>query len=220
MSLLDSVLVCADNALRTVFAPARAARPTPKPGNEITGSHTAEAPEPSAAMQADALTRAARLMRINHVGEICAQALYQGQSLTARNDHVRTTLQKAAKEEEDHLAWCEERINELGGRKSLLNPLWYAGSFALGAASGLLGDKWNLAFLAETERQVEGHLKDHLEKLPPEDARSRAVLEQMQRDEAQHAATAMTLGAADMPQSISRIMRLASRVMTGTAYWV
>lgn len=220
LTATDRLITTLDNALRTVFAPARGARPSPVPSNEATNSLGGQALGSTGAMQADDQTRAARLMRINHVGEICAQALYQGQSLTARNEQVRAALLHAAKEEEDHLAWCEQRIAELGGRKSLLNPLWYASSFALGAASGLLGDKWNLAFLAETERQVEGHLKDHLEKLPPDDARSRVVLEQMQRDEAQHAATAMTLGAAEMPQSISQIMRLASRVMTGTAYWV
>jgi 3-demethoxyubiquinol 3-hydroxylase len=204
--MIDQLIGALDGALRTLFAPAYGARPLPN-------TH-------AAALQPDEQTRAARLMRINHVGEICAQALYQGQALTARSEHVRSAMQHAAKEEQDHLAWCEQRINELGGRKSLLNPLWYAGSFALGAASGLLGDKWNLAFLAETERQVEGHLKDHLEKLPAADERSRAILEQMQRDEAQHAATATALGAADMPRPVSQAMRLASRVMTSTAYWV
>ncbi len=212
MSLLDSVLIAADNALRTVFAPAHAARPAPQPDREPLDA--------SAALQPDEQTLAARLMRINHVGEICAQALYQGQALTARGERVRAAMEHAVREEQDHLAWCEARITELGGRKSFLNPLWYGGSFALGAASGLLGDKWNLAFLAETERQVEGHLKDHLERLPSGDERSRAVLEQMQRDEAQHAATAVSLGAAEMPSAASKLMRLASRVMTSTAYWV
>jgi ubiquinone biosynthesis monooxygenase Coq7 len=206
------MLIAADNALRTVFAPAHAARPAPHPDREPLDA--------SAALQPDEQTLAARLMRINHVGEICAQALYQGQALTARGEHVRAAMEHAAREEQDHLAWCEARITELGGRKSFLNPLWYGGSFALGAASGLLGDKWNLAFLAETERQVEGHLKDHLERLPSGDERSRAVLEQMQRDEAQHAATAVSLGAAEMPSAASKLMRLASRVMTSTAYWV
>lgn len=209
MPLLDSLLICADNALRTVFAPAHSARPAPGSDQSL-----------GAALQPEQQTQAARLMRINHVGEICAQALYQGQALTARNTQVRAALEQAAREEQDHLAWCEQRINELGGRKSLLNPLWYAGSFTLGAVSGMLGDKWNLAFLAETERQVEGHIDDHLHKIAAADARSRAVLEQMKLDEAQHAATAVTLGAAQMPRAISQIMRLASRVMTGTAYWV
>jgi 3-demethoxyubiquinol 3-hydroxylase len=207
--MIDHVITTLDGALRTLFASAHAARAVP-------GSmHASDAPlnDPDRHI-------AGRLMRINHVGEICAQALYQGQALTARSAHVREAMQYAAREEQDHLAWCEQRINELGGRKSLLNPLWYAGSFAFGAVSGLLGDKWNLAFLAETERQVEGHLDDHLQKLPATDTRSRAILEQMQRDEAQHAATATALGAADMPRAVSEAMRLASRVMTSTAYWV
>jgi len=163
---------------------------------------------------------AAALMRVNHVGEICAQALYQGQALTARDPAARAALEKAAREEEDHLAWSAERIRELGGRPSLLNPLWYAGSFAMGAAAGALGDKWNLAFLAETERQVEEHLAGHLEALPTEDLRTRAVVEAMRADEARHRASALQLGAADLPRPVKRAMRLASRVMTTVAYRV
>jgi ubiquinone biosynthesis monooxygenase Coq7 len=161
---------------------------------------------------------AAALMRVNHVGEICAQALYQGQALTARNPATRAALEKAAREEEDHLAWCAERIRELGGRPSLLNPFWYAGSFAIGAAAGVLGDRWNLAFLAETERQVEEHLAGHLDQL--DDERTRAVVLAMQADEARHRASALDMGAAELPEPVKRAMRLASKVMTTVAYRV
>lgn len=159
-------------------------------------------------------------MRVNHVGEVCAQALYQGQALTARDPGAREALGKAAREEEDHLAWSAERIRELGGRPSLLNPLWYAGSFAIGALAGALGDRWNLAFLAETERQVEEHLTGHLEALPPEDERTRAVVEAMRADEAKHRASALALGAADLPEPVRLAMRFASKVMTTVAYRV
>jgi ubiquinone biosynthesis monooxygenase Coq7 len=159
-------------------------------------------------------------MRVNHVGEICAQALYHGQALTARDPATRQALDVAAREEEDHLAWSAERIRELNGRLSLLNPLWYAGSFAIGAAAGLLGDRWNFAFLAETERQVEEHLARHLEALPAEDERTRAVVEAMRADEARHRQTALGLGAAELPEPVKRAMRLASKVMTTVAYRV
>jgi ubiquinone biosynthesis monooxygenase Coq7 len=159
-------------------------------------------------------------MRVNHVGEVCAQALYQGQAITARNASARAELERAAREEEDHLAWSGSRIRELGGRPSLLNPLWYAGSLAMGVAAGALGDKWNLAFLAETERQVEEHLSGHLETLPPADHRTRAVVAAMRADEARHRDTALALGAAEFPQPIRTAMRLAARVMTTVAYRV
>src|SRR5262245_14321484 len=159
-------------------------------------------------------------MRVNHVGEVCAQALYQGQALTARDATARDALARAAREEEDHLAWSAERIRELGGRPSLLNPLWYAGSLAMGAAAGALGDRWNLAFLAETERQVEEHLSGHLERLPASDERTRAVVEAMRADEARHRDTALGLGAAEFPQPVKQAMRLAARVMTTVAYRV
>ena len=161
---------------------------------------------------------AAALMRVNHVGEVCAQALYQGQALTAREERAREALEQAAREEEDHLAWSAARVAELGGRLSLLNPLWYAGSFAIGAAAGALGDRWNLAFLAETERQVEEHLTGHLEALPADDRRTRAVVEAMRADEARHRASAIHLGAAELPGPVKLAMRLASRVMTTVAY--
>jgi ubiquinone biosynthesis monooxygenase Coq7 len=159
-------------------------------------------------------------MRVNHVGEVCAQALYQGQGLTARNNDAREALQRAALEEQDHLAWSAERIRELGGRPSLLNPLWYAGALAIGAAAGALGDRWNLAFLAETERQVEEHLAGHLAVLPAADRRTRAVVAAMRADEARHRATAIELGAAELPGPVRAAMRLASKVMTTVAYRV
>ena len=162
----------------------------------------------------------ARLMRINHTGEVCAQALYQGQALTARVSANREALQGAAREEEDHLAWCEARIKELGGRVSYLNPFWYAGSLALGVLAGVAGDRWNLAFLKETERQVEGHLAHHLDRIPATDARTRAVIAQMKTDEAGHADLAQSLGAAEFPQPIKWAMALSSKVMTRTVYWV
>jgi ubiquinone biosynthesis monooxygenase Coq7 len=163
---------------------------------------------------------AAGLMRVNHAGEIAAQALYQGQALTARNPEVREQLQQAAAEEQDHLDWCAERIAELGEQPSALAPLWYAGSFAIGAATGLLGDRWNLGFVAETEKQVVEHLDGHLEKLPPEDEKSRVIVEQMKADEARHGAAARDAGGSDLPQPVKDAMRLVSKVMTKTAYWI
>jgi ubiquinone biosynthesis monooxygenase Coq7 len=151
---------------------------------------------------------------------VCAQALYQGQALTARDPHARQALERAASEEEDHLAWSAQRIAELGGRTSLLNPVWYAGAFAIGAIAGALGDRWNLGFLAETERQVEEHLSGHLGRLPQEDARTRALVEAMRADEARHRDTAVQLGAAELPSPVRRAMRLASGVMTRIAYRV
>jgi 3-demethoxyubiquinol 3-hydroxylase len=207
MSFADQLILNFDRALRTVFAPAQMRRESPAHASMETPN-----------VQEDK-TNSIRLMR-NHTGEVCAQALYQGQALTARNPEIRATLASAANEEQDHLAWCEERLNELGGRKSLLNPLMYGGSFALGALSGLLGDRWNMAFLAETERQVEGHIGDHLDKLPASDAKSRAVLKQMRQDESAHAVTAETHGAAEMPEPIKIAMRAASQVMKSTTYWI
>jgi len=162
----------------------------------------------------------ARLMRINHSGEVCAQALYQGQALTARNPAVRDNMERSSLEENDHLAWCENRIAELGGRTSYLNPLWYAGSFAIGALAGLAGDRWSLGFVAETERQVVNHLEGHLHRMSPQDARSRAILEQMKTDEARHATVALAHGGAPLPTPIQETMKLTSRLMTKAAYWV
>lgn len=205
---LDRVIIAFDNGLRTLLAPAHGARSTP--GEAM--------PEPE--LTAAERQHAAGLMRVNHTGEICAQALYQGQALTARNEDARAALEKAAAEETDHLAWTAQRIGELGGRPSFMNPLWYAGSFALGAAAGLLGDKWNLGFLAETERQVEGHLAGHLDRLPAQDEKSRAIVNEMKVDEARHARTAVDYGAAELPEPVKLAMKLASRVMTRTAYWI
>ena len=204
MNKLDQLITTFDLGLRTVFASPHAARPYP-------GS------VPEAALSEAERAQAAALMRVNHVGEVCAQALYAGQALTAKNEAVRAELEQAAKEETDHLAWCEQRIVELGGRKSLLNPLWFGGAFAMGAAAGLLGDKWNLGFLAETERQVEAHLDGHLQQLPEADAKSRAVVEQMKSDEARHAQTAVDHGGAPLPQPVKWAMRFAANVMRQTA---
>ncbi len=203
---IDDLIIGFDKGLRTVFAPARSARATP--GDDM----------PDADLDAAQRSLAAALMRVNHAGEVCAQALYQGQALTARDSAARAALEQAAEEETEHLAWTERRIAELGGRKSLLNPLWYAGSFAIGAASGLLGDKWNLGFLAETERQVVRHLDGHLGRLPADDRRSRAIVEQMREDEARHATSAMKHGAAELPAPVRVAMQVSSKVMTNTAF--
>jgi len=159
-------------------------------------------------------------MRVNHAGEVAAQALYQGQALTAKDGAVTDALRHAADEEMDHLAWCEQRLTELDGRTSLLNPLWYAGSFAIGALAGVLGDRTSLGFITETEKQVESHLRDHLERLPAADQRSRAILEQMRHDEIQHGAAAASLGGEELPFWLRRAMRLTSRVMTRGSYWL
>ncbi len=197
-----------DRTLRALAGVHEAARPNP--ADEVAEAELGERER----------AHAAGLMRVNHVGEICAQALYQGQAMTARDAQARAALEQAAREEQDHLAWSAERIRELDGRTSLLNPLWYAGSFAMGVAAGALGDRWNLAFLAETERQVEEHLTGHLERLPPEDRRTRAVVEAMRTDEAKHRDTAIQLGAAELPEPVKLAMRLASKVMTTLSYRV
>ncbi|HWU33780.1 MAG TPA: 2-polyprenyl-3-methyl-6-methoxy-1,4-benzoquinone monooxygenase [Methylovorus sp.] len=206
--MLDKLIIELDKGLRTVFAEAHSQRPFP----DLT--------IPEAPLSATEKRHAASLMRINHVGEVCAQALYNGQALTARNPQTVAALQEASQEETEHLAWCEKRIRELGGRKSLLNPLWYGGSFALGALAGALGDKWNLGFLAETERQVGRHLQSHLQTLPEQDAKSRAVVTQMQEDEAKHADTAVAQGGVALPAPIKSAMQAASKVMTTTTYYL
>ena len=174
----------------------------------------------AAAFDAKQQAESSRYMRVNHVGEICAQALYQSQALTAANPAVREKMRQASLEERDHLAWCETRLDELGGRPSRLNPLWYAGSFAIGAAAGLAGDKWNLGFVAETETQVAAHLAGHLDRLPAADRRSREIVAQMQADEARHADEAVAAGAAPLPAPVKRLMQFAAGVMTRTAYWI
>ncbi|MDD3354439.1 2-polyprenyl-3-methyl-6-methoxy-1,4-benzoquinone monooxygenase [Zoogloea sp.] len=206
--MIDHLIVGFDKALRTVFASAHTVRPVP-------GEHL---PEPE--MSEEERRLAASLMRVNHCGEICAQALYQGQALMSKDAGIKQALEQAAHEETEHLAWTERRIAELGGRKSLLNPLWYGGSLAIGMLAARFGDGINLGFLAETERQVEAHLKSHLERLPLQDQRSREIVEQMKTDEVAHAATAVQLGAVELPAPVKAAMKASSRVMTGVAYWV
>jgi 3-demethoxyubiquinol 3-hydroxylase len=209
---LDAWIGAADRALRALFAPAHASRPAPLPP---------PAPEGAAPiLSSDERRRAAALMRVNHAGEIAAQALYHGQALAARSDVTRRLLLDAAREETDHLAWCEARLRELDSRPSLLNPLWYAGSFFIGALAALAGDHASLGFVVETERQVEGHLDEHLGRLPAADLRSRAIVEQMRNDEAAHGADARAAGGTDLPGPIRALMRRTARIMTGTAYWV
>ena len=188
-------------------------------GQTPSGTRPSPAPTDAGQPLGDAeRRRAAALMRVNHVGEVCAQALYQGQRITARDAVTREALERAALEENDHLAWCTQRIEELGGRPSLLNPVWYAGSLAFGAAAGVLGDRWNLAFLAETERQVEEHLAGHLETLDPRDLRTRGLVAAMRADEARHRATALHLGAAELPPPVKLAMKFAAKIMTTVAY--
>jgi ubiquinone biosynthesis monooxygenase Coq7 len=204
---MDQLLIAADEALRTLSGAVTAERPAPGKGEAEPGV-------------AEERRHAAALMRVNHAGEICAQALYSGQALVARDPQIREALQKAGSEERDHLAWCRERLKELDSRPSFLDPFWYAGSFALGVASGLTGDRWSLGFLAETEAQVEQHLTGHLDRLPAEDRRSRAILMQMREDENRHGETGRRLGGAELPTPVRAAMRAFSKVMTRTAYWV
>ena len=208
LSPFDRLLADAQNALETIAGSPLAARPNP-------GTDQADV------VLDDAERRhAAGLMRINHVGEVCAQALYVGQAAVARDPQTRAQLQAAAQEETDHLAWCADRLRELDSRPSLLNPIWYAGSYAIGLLAGLRGDGWNLGFVVETERQVEAHLDEHLETLPPADARSRAILTVMKADEARHAEHAEAAGARILPQPLPTFMAAASKVMKTVAYRV
>lgn len=206
--MIDRLIIEFDKGLRTLFAEAHGARPLPDRGT------------PEAELTPQEKHKAAALMRVNHCGEVCAQALYNGQALTARSSVARQALIEASNEETEHLVWCGKRIRDLGGHKSLLNPLWYGGSFAIGALAGALGDRWNLGFLAETERQVCKHLEGHLERLPEQDAKSRAILEQMHEDEARHATTAVSHGGAELPLPVRLAMRATSKIMTKTAYWI
>ncbi|MBI1398108.1 MAG: 2-polyprenyl-3-methyl-6-methoxy-1,4-benzoquinone monooxygenase [Betaproteobacteria bacterium] len=208
LTLVDRLIVAFDSGIRTIAAPAHSTRAHPD----------AAVADPELSDSQRRLSAA--LMRVNHTGEVCAQALYQGQALTARDADVRAILEDAAREETDHLAWTEQRIAELGGSKSVLNPAFFAGSFLLGAVSGLAGDRWNLGFLAETERQVEGHLEDHLSRLPAEDAKSRTIVTEMREDEARHARTATEHGGAELPAPLRAAMKLASRIMTRSTYYV
>ncbi len=204
---IDKFIVEFDKGLRTLFSTAYSIRSHPD-----AGSHDSE-------LSDSEQKHAASLMRVNHCGEICAQALYQGQALTARDPNVQQKLGDAAQEETEHLAWTAQRVKELGGHLSVFNPIWYTSSLAIGAFAGLMGDKWSLGFLAETERQVGMHLQNHLRKLPVNDIKSRAVVHQMYIDETQHAEMAAGLGAYDLPLPVKLAMRLSGKLMTQTTYW-
>ncbi len=207
MTPIDRIIIEFDTALRSVVGGANAQRPTP--GSESGTNLTLDAAERK---------HAAGLMRVNHVGEVCAQALYQSQKLVARNPQIQEMLEHSGQEEMDHLAWCETRLKELGSHTSYLNPFWYAGSFVIGLVAGLAGDKWSLGFVAETEKQVENHLESHLKKLPEEDHRSRAIVDQMRMDEIDHGQAALHAGGIALPEPIQKIMQAMSKVMTATAY--
>jgi len=208
-SPFDHALINLDQAVRTLFG-----RP------KVTERRNPAEQFSDADLNDDERQHIGRLMRVNHTGEVCAQALYQGQAITARTFELREQLERSAREESDHLAWCEQRIEELGGRKSLLNPLWFAGSFAMGAAAGLAGDRWSLGFVVETERQVEDHLDDHISRVPADDLRTRAIMEQMKADEIHHADVAYEAGGQELPSPVKLAMRAVSKVMTTGVYWV
>lgn len=208
-SIIDRVIIEADKALTTVIG---------KP-------ETTERPAPDSDLKEHELTvqeqrLSLRLMRVNHAGEVSAQALYQGQALTATLPEVRTAMEQAALEENDHLVWCQQRVNYLGGHASVLNPVWYAGSFLMGAVAGQVGDKWSLGFVAETEKQVVQHLEEHLAEISIRDEKSRAILEQMKMDELHHGTLAVNAGGAALPAPIKLVMRIMSKVMTKTSYWI
>lgn len=206
-SPMDNLIMNIDQGVRTIFGKPDITE-RPNPADSATEHELSEAEK----------KRSVGLMRVNHSGEVAAQALYQGQALTARDKSTREQMQRCAQEEFDHLDWCEKRVKELGGHTSYLNPLWYAGSLTIGAMAGAVGDKWSLGFVVETEKQVGKHLEEHLKRLPEDDEKSRAVLEQMDIDEAQHAVTAQKAGAAALPPPVKAIMKLTSKVMTNTAY--
>lgn len=206
---LDRAIFGLDQALRTVFGPPASTQRS-NPGDR----------HDEADMSNDERLRSMRLMRVDHTGEVCAQALYQGQAMVARDEVVKEKLEQAAREEGDHLVWTNQRIDELGGHTSVFNPLFYAGSFAIGAAAGLAGDRWSLGFVVETEHQVTRHLDEHLERISPEDEKSRSILEQMREDELEHATNALEGGGAPLPAPIKMAMKLTSKVMTNTTYWV
>ena len=208
MDYPDRLLISLDNALRTISGAVHAARPNPA------------GPGPVVPLDEDARREAGALMRVNHVGEVCAQALYQAQALTARTSALRQQMQDAAREETDHLAWTQQRLQELGDRPSLLNPLWYAGAFGIGLLAGRLGDAVSLGFVLETERQVEQHLASHLDRLPPQDQRSRAIVAAMKDDEARHADHAAAAGGLPLPPPVAWLMRGAARLMTTVAHRV
>jgi ubiquinone biosynthesis monooxygenase Coq7 len=207
LNLIDSFITECDKTLKTLFG-------KPEVSDRFVPGAGLVEPNLSEIQKKESM----RLMRINHAGEVSAQALYQGQALTAKLPEVRASMDQAAREESDHLAWCERRVHQLGGRTSIFNPLWYAGSFVLGATAGKVGDKWSLGFVAETETQVVKHLEQHIEKLSTEDTKSRAVLEQMRDDEAHHRAMAIEAGGVDLPKPIKQAMSLVSKVMIAASY--
>lgn len=211
---LDTFISAADRALRALLAPPAAGRPVPTPSPAANRGPNAD----SHALTPDEKRESAALMRVNHAGEVAAQALYHAQAMFARNAEVRDFMLQAAREETDHLAWCETRLKELGSRPSVLNPLWYVGSFGIGALAAVLGDRASLGFVAETERQVEGHLRSHLDRLPEADLRSRAIVEAMRHDEVGHGQQAQSAGGAHLPGPVRELMRQTARVMTHTAY--
>lgn len=209
-SLLDHLLIEADKAMRTIYMrPSGSGRQNP-----------ADALVNKPSLTDKERQRSARLMRINHAGEVAAQGLYQGQAITARDPVVRQQMRQSAEEENDHLAWCDQRLEELDSHKSYLGPFWYMGAFTIGAFAGLLGDRWSLGFVKETEHQVVNHLENHLQQLSRTDYESQAILEQMKTDELHHAHVARSYGATEFPTPLKRLMTLASMVMTKTAYWV
>lgn len=210
LTIIDQLLHQVDAALRTLIPPQQRTSTRINPGQAAT----------SASMNPKETQHIAGLMRVNHAGEVCAQALYQGQALTAQLTTVKAQMIEAAAEEVEHLAWCEQRLYELGSAPSKLNALWYSGSFILGALAGLAGDRWSLGFVAETERQVAAHLKQHLNKIPPYDMKTRAILTQMHIDEAQHAETAQAAGAADLPVVVKQMMACVSKLMTHSSYYI
>ena len=216
---LDHALAGLGQALMAVAGRPAASRPCPQPPPTTSPCASGSAPQTEApGLTPEEKRLSGALMRVNHVGEVCAQALYLAQSLSARSPALREQMQQAAREETDHLAWTRARLDALGDRASLLNPVWFAGAFALGLAAGRLGDAASLGFVVETERQVEAHLASHLERLPPADEASRAIVAQMKADEARHADEALAAGAAPMPEPVKWLMRAAAKVMTTTAH--
>lgn len=206
--MIDALLTTADTALRTLFAPPRAALPTP------------QATRAASELSEEEKKLAAALMRVNHVGEVCAQALYTAQAFATRNETLRRHFTKACIEETDHLAWTKQRLDELGSRPSLLNPLWYAGAFGIGLLAGRLGDRVSLGFVVETERQVEAHLMSHMDRLPAGDTASRAIVAQMAEDEVRHAIDAQKAGAIELPEPVKNVMKAAAKVMTTVAHHI
>ncbi|STY21470.1 ubiquinone biosynthesis protein [Legionella steigerwaltii] len=208
--MLDTLISEVDNALRTLFPPAQRMSARPSPAEQITDTD----------LSIREKKHIAGLMRVNHAGEVCAQALYQGQALTAQLTHIKQQMSDAAAEETDHLAWCETRLAELDSSPSILNPFWYCGSIILGAVAGLAGDKISLGFVAETERQVSTHLQRHLDKLPVNDKKSQSILIKMKEDEEQHATAALNAGAIELPYIVKQLMRIVSKLMTKSSYYV